>query len=130
MASFLPYLVLFTLAIGTGLLLGGSLRRFEDLRIHRWGLALIAAALQAPALAIAGVPASVIGPVMLSLSYALLLAFLYANRWIPGAMVMTIGLVLKLGMPFSRRPSATVLTKSSLLSTLKLSSSDGPTRPC
>ena len=45
----LPYLVLFTLAIGTGLVLGGSLREFESLRIHRWGLALIAAALQAPA---------------------------------------------------------------------------------
>ena len=96
MQSFLPYLVLFTLAIGTGLVLGGSLREFESLRIHRWGLALIAAALQAPALAIGGVPASVVGPVMLSLSYALLLAFIYANRWIPGAMVMTIGLVLNL----------------------------------
>ena len=47
-------------------------------------------------MAIAGVPASVIGPVMLALSYALLLAFLYANRWIPGATVMTIGLVLNL----------------------------------
>ena len=33
---------------------------------------------------------------MLALSYALLLAFLYANRWIPGATVMTIGLVLNL----------------------------------
>ena len=43
-----------------------------------------------------GVPASVVGPVMLALSYALLLAFLYANRWIPGAIVMTIGLVLNL----------------------------------
>jgi len=96
MQSLLPYLVLLVLAIGVGLALGGSLREFEHLRIHRWGLALIAVAMQAPALAIAGVPASVIGPVMLALSYALLVAFLFANRWIPGATVMSIGLVLNL----------------------------------
>jgi len=96
MQSLLPYLVLLAVAIGVGLALGGSLREFEHLRIHRWGLALIAVALQAPALSIAGVPASVIGPVMLALSYALLVAFLVANRWIPGATVMSIGLVLNL----------------------------------
>jgi hypothetical protein len=96
MQSLLPYFVLFALAIGTGFALGGSLREFEHLRLHRWGLALIAVALQAPAMAIAGVPASVIGPVMLALSYALVVAFLFANRWIPGARVITIGLLLNL----------------------------------
>ncbi len=96
MQSLLPYLVLFALAIGLGFALGGSLREFETLRIHRWGLALIALALQAPAMAIAGVPASVIGPVMLAVSYGLLVAFLFTNRWIPGASVMCIGLLLNL----------------------------------
>ena len=96
MQSLLPYLVLFALAIGVGFALGGSLREFETLRIHRWGLALIAVLLQAPAMAIAGVPASAIGPVMLAVSYGLLMAFLFTNRWIPGATVMCLGLLLNL----------------------------------
>ena len=45
---------------------------------------------------------------MLALSYVLLMAFLLANRWIPGATVMIIGLMFNLavvvlngGMPVS-----------------------------
>src|SRR5262245_51330212 len=42
---------------------------------------------------------------------------------------ITILLLEKATIPFSSRPSRTVLTKSSLLSVLRLSISDGPTRP-
>ena len=92
-----PALVL--LAVLVGYVLGGRLRRFEDLRIHRWGLAVVAGLLEyLPAFAIAGVPASVVGPVMLAVSYGLLVLFLLWNRWIPGATVMFIGLGLNLAV--------------------------------
>src|SRR5205814_1240347 len=42
---------------------------------------------------------------------------------------ITVLLDEKLTIPFSSRPSRTVLTKSSLLRVFRLSSSDGPTRP-
>ena len=91
----IPQLIAFALLLGFGL--GGSLRGFEHLRIHRWGLALIAAGLQyLPAFAIGSIPASVIGPVMMALSYAALGGFLLSNRWIPGARVMCLGLFLNL----------------------------------
>jgi hypothetical protein len=95
--ALIPILVF--LAIALGYLLGGRLRGFEDLRINRWGLALIGLAFQwIPATTIGGVPPSVVGPVMLALSYALLVVFLVSNRWIPGAPVMRIGLLLNLAV--------------------------------
>jgi hypothetical protein len=91
----IPTLV--ALAIGLGYLLGGRLRGFENLRINRWGLALVGLALQyVPAFAIGDVSASVTGPVMLALSYTFLVVFLISNRWIPGMPVMRIGLFLNL----------------------------------
>ena len=88
-------LILF--AVSVGYVLGGRLRRFEDLRIHRWGLALMGLGLTGvPAVAIGSVPASVVGPVVMALAAAFLIAFLLANRWIPGAAVMTVGLLLNL----------------------------------
>jgi hypothetical protein len=91
----IPTLVV--LAIALGYALGGRLRGFEELRINRWGLALVGLALQfAPAFAIGGVAASVTGPVMLALSYTFLVVFLISNRWIPGMPVMRIGLFLNL----------------------------------
>jgi hypothetical protein len=90
---------LIVLALALGFALGGSLRGFEDLRIHRWGLALIGAGLQyVPAVAIGDIPASVVGPVMLALSYAALVVFLLSNRWIPGGRVMCVGLFLNLAV--------------------------------
>jgi hypothetical protein len=95
--ALIPALVGLALVIGYAL--GGRLRGFEDLRINRWGLALIGLALQwIPASKIAWVPASVVGPVMLALSYAFLVAFLVSNRWIPGAPVMQVGLLLNLAV--------------------------------
>ena len=88
---------LVAVAVLVGYLLGGRLRRFEQLRIHRWGLAVAAVALQyLPAISVGGVAATVVGPVMLALSFALLFAFLMWNRWIPGAWIMAIGLLLNL----------------------------------
>jgi hypothetical protein len=89
--------LLIAFAVGVGYLLGGRLRRFEELRINRWGLAVVALALQfLPARALGTVEASVIGPVMLAVSYTLLVLFLAWNRWIPGAWVMGLGLFLNL----------------------------------
>jgi hypothetical protein len=89
------------LAVLLGYVLGGRLRRFENLRINRWGLAIGGAALTAvvnfaPALTIAGIPDTVVGPVLLALSYFLLAVFLISNRWIPGGYVMIVGLLLNL----------------------------------
>ena len=56
------------LAVLVGYVLGGRLRRFEHLRINRWGLAIAGAALTAivnlfPAPSIGGIPDTVVGPV-------------------------------------------------------------------
>ena len=92
-----PGLIVF--AVLLGYVLGGRLRRFENLRINRWGLAIGGLALQLiPAFAIGTIPASVTGPVMLALSYTFLVVFLFSNRWIPGAPVMRIGLLLNLAV--------------------------------
>jgi hypothetical protein len=85
---------LIALAILVGFLLGGSLRRFEDLEIHRWGLALVGLGLHLAAMYV--VVDKVAGPVVLALSYAFLIAFLVWNRWIPAAWVMVAGLLLNL----------------------------------
>jgi hypothetical protein len=92
---------LVVLAVLLGYVLGGRLRRFENLRINRWGLAIAGAALTAtvnvfPALSIGPIPDTVVGPVLLALSYFLLAAFLVSNRWIPGGYVMIAGLPLNL----------------------------------
>jgi hypothetical protein len=90
---------LIVLAVLVGWALGGRLRRFEELRIHRWGLAVVAVPLQfLPAVSIGVVAAGVVGPVMFATSYTLLLLFLMWNRWIPGAWVMAIGLLLNLAV--------------------------------
>jgi hypothetical protein len=93
----LPVLAVLVVAIAIGYALGGRLRNFEHLRINRWALAIAGLALQTlPAPALEGMAARVAGPLMLGTSYVLLLAFLAANRWIPGASVMAIGLLLNL----------------------------------
>ena len=92
---------LVALAVLVGYVLGGRLSRFENLRINRWGLAITGAALTAvvnvfPSLAIGPVPDTVVGPVLLALSYFLLAVFLISNRWIPAGYVMIVGLLLNL----------------------------------
>lgn len=84
-------------AVVLGYVLGGRLRGFEHLRTNRWGLAIIGLALQfVPAFDIGNFPSSVTGPVMLALSYTFFVVFLISNRWIPGASVMRLGLLLNL----------------------------------
>jgi hypothetical protein len=93
----IPALIL--AAVLLGLVLGGSLRGFEHVRIHRWGLALLGFGLQwVPGVELWGVPPSVIGPVVLAVSYGLLVVFLLSNRWVPGARLMSLGLVLNLAV--------------------------------
>jgi hypothetical protein len=92
---------LVVLAVGLGYALGGRLSGFEHLRINRWGLAIAGLAIQIvlqlfPAVAIAGIAASITGPVLLAASYALLVVFLISNRWVPGMPLMRIGLLLNL----------------------------------
>ena len=92
---------LIVLAVLLGYVLGGRLHRFEDLRINRWGLAVVGAALTAivnlfPTLSFAGIPDTVVGPVLLATSYFLLAVFLISNRWIPAGYVMILGLLLNL----------------------------------
>ena len=94
-----PGLVVF--AVLLGYLLGGRLRRFEDLRINRWGLAIVGAVLTLnvnlfPALSFGGIPDTIVGPVLLAMSYFLLAVFLLSNRWIPAKYVMSLGLSLNL----------------------------------
>ena len=94
-----PGLVVF--AVLLGYLLGGRLRRFEDLRINRWGLAIVGAVLTLivnlfPRCRSAGSPTPIVGPVLLAMSYFLLAVFLISNRWIPAGYVMILGLLLNL----------------------------------
>lgn len=104
-----PILIVLVAALVVGFLAGGSLRNFERISLHWWGLAVVGLALQvAPAPVIPGLSDRGSAAVMLIASYALLLAFLTLNRWVPAAFVMAIGLLLNLsvvaanaGMPVS-----------------------------
>jgi Family of unknown function (DUF5317) len=106
-----PVLVVLAAAILVGLLTRGSLRNFERLRVHWWALAFVGLALQIiPVPEFSGVPLWAVGAGMLVASYVLFLTFLTVNRWVPGAAVMAIGLLMNLavvaangGMPVSAR---------------------------
>ena len=106
-----PVLILIGAAVLVGILAGGSLRNFELLRIHWWVFAFVGLALQiVPVPGFANVPVWAVGAGMLAASYVLLLTFLTVNRWITGASVMAIGLLMNLavvasngGMPVSAR---------------------------
>ncbi|HEX5936853.1 MAG TPA: DUF5317 domain-containing protein [Actinomycetota bacterium] len=99
-------LIVLGLAIVVGFVAGGSLRPFERLKIHWWGLALVGLALQ-------GIPSASdvgesIGWAILIVSYGLLIAFAWVNRRLPAAWLVMAGLGLNLlvigvngGMPVS-----------------------------
>jgi hypothetical protein len=94
------------LAVCIGFIAGGSLRPFERLRLHWWGVALGGLALQ-------GVPLSSgvsrpVGSAVLVGSYALLGAFAWVNRRLPAVWLVMVGLALNVlvigvndGMPVS-----------------------------
>ena len=106
---FLLILVLVA-AVAVGLVAGGSLRRFEDVRLRWWPLALIGLAMQSVGLPFLddrlreGVElALLIG------SYLPLLVFVWANRRLPGAWLIGLGLLSNFlvisvngGMPVTR----------------------------
>jgi Family of unknown function (DUF5317) len=104
-----PILVVVVLAFAVGLLLRGSPREFAHLHVHWWVLVFLGLGLQTLAPPrIGDLPADALAAAMLAGSYVLLLVFLAANRWIPAAGVMAIGLLLNLtvvgingGMPVS-----------------------------
>jgi hypothetical protein len=105
----MPPILVLAVAIVVGLLFGGSVRNFERVRIHWWALAIGGLVLQVvPVPALPGVSSSVAATGALLLSYALLLAFLAVNRWVPAAALMALGLLLNIavvgangGMPVS-----------------------------
>jgi Family of unknown function (DUF5317) len=117
-----PILLILVAAVAAGLLAGGSLRRFERVRIHWWGLAAVGLALQvAPVPEVGSVDPGVVAAVMLLASYAALLSFTAVNRRLPGAPLILVGLALNLaviapnaGMPVDadamRRAGAGIVT--------------------
>src|SRR6476619_5603032 len=120
-----PILAVIGLAILAGLIAGGSLRNFERLHVHWWALVFIGLALQIVAVPRFGsVPVWAIGAGLLIASYVLLLAFLTVNRWIPGAAVMAVGLLMNLtvvvangGMPVSAAAVETAGGTAAVLAT-------------
>jgi hypothetical protein len=98
------------LAVAAGLVAGGSIRNFADLRLHWWLLAPVGLALQ-------GVPLPdgrhggdlMIRMFVFGVSYVLVLAFAIRNRRFPGVPLIVAGLLLNGlvvtangGMPVSR----------------------------
>jgi hypothetical protein len=110
MSPQLPIAILLGSAVAVGFMLGGSLRRFESVPFHWWGLAVAGLALQVIPIPsfLTGEARVIAGPLILVASYAALLGFVTVNRWLPGAAAMALGLLLNLavvvansGMPVS-----------------------------
>ena len=90
--------LILALAIVAGVIAGGSFRSLERIRIHWWGVAFVALALQV--LPIHGGTEDRIGLAAASLvaSYVLLLAVVGVNRRVPGAAFMAAGLLMNLAV--------------------------------
>ncbi len=99
-------LIVIGLAVAAGFIAGGSLRPFEHLRLHWWGVALAGLALQGiPLTSGVGRP---VGSAVVVGSYGLLVAFALVNRRLPALWLVIAGLILNLvvigangGMPVS-----------------------------
>jgi hypothetical protein len=90
-------------ALGAGLLTGGSLREFPTIRTRWWWLALVGVAMQF------FTSGGTLGVALLLGSFVALLAFVVANVRAPGFPLVLVGLVLNLavitanqGMPVTR----------------------------
>lgn len=100
-------LIVIGLAVCIGFIAGGSLRPFERLQVHWWGIALAGLVLQGISLAGGGIGRSA-GSAVLVASYGLLVAFAAVNRRLPASWLVMAGLVLNIlvigvngGMPVS-----------------------------
>lgn len=96
------------LAVGAGLIAGGSLRFLERFRVHWWALAPIALVLQVVPIASGSAERAGFAAASLVASYVLLLAVVAVNRRVPGSALMAVGLLMNLavvglngGMPVS-----------------------------
>jgi len=99
-------LIVIGLAVGIGFIAGGSLRPFEHLNVHWWGVAVAGLVLQAISIT-ADIGRSA-GLAALAGSYGMLLAFAWVNRRLPALWLLMAGLVLNVlvigvngGMPVS-----------------------------
>ena len=86
------------LAVGAGLLAGGSLRVLERFRAHWWALAPIALALQVIPIASGSAERTGFAAASLVASYVLLLAVVAVNRRVPGSVLMAVGLFMNLAV--------------------------------
>jgi hypothetical protein len=94
------------LGLVAGLIAGGSLRPFEHLRLHWWGVAVLGLALQG--IPLTGGISRPLGSAVIVASYGLLVAFAFVNRRLPALWLVMAGLILNLvvigangGMPVS-----------------------------
>lgn len=87
--------IIVLVAVVAGSIAGGSLRGFEQVRIHWWGVALAALVVQG-AVPSFSIGSRAMGPVLLALSYVMLVVFTWVNRRLPAAPLMLIGLILNL----------------------------------
>jgi hypothetical protein len=99
-------LIVIGLAVCIGFIAGGSLRPFEHLNVHWWGVAVAGLALQG--ISITGDLGRPAGLAALVGSYGMLLAFAWVNRRLPALWLVMAGLVLNIlvigvngGMPVS-----------------------------
>jgi len=99
-------LIVIGLAVCVGFIAGGSLRPFEHLNVHWWGVALAGLALQG--ISITGDIGRSAGPAALVGSYGMLVAFAWVNRRLPALWLVMAGLVMNIlvigvngGMPVS-----------------------------
>lgn len=92
-------LLILVAAVLAGLLAGGSLRPFEQVRVHWWALAPVGLALQAaPVPDLGSVDPDIVAALMLLGSYAALVSFTAVNRRLPGAPLILAGLALNLAV--------------------------------
>jgi Family of unknown function (DUF5317) len=98
--------IILVLAVAAGFAAHGSLRPFEHLRVHLWGLAVAGLVLQSIPLPREATRAAV--SAIFAASYILLIACVWVNRRLPAAALILIGLLLNIsvmvangGMPVS-----------------------------
>ena len=91
-------LAILALAVGAGLLAGGSFRNLERFRVHWWALAPIALALQVLPIASGTPERAGFAAASLVASYVLLLAVVAVNRRVPGSVLMGVGLLMNLAV--------------------------------